>query len=44
MRTTIKFERSSNGITQQNSLVNNHIMRFYNSSDAIWTGAKRYAH
>ena len=44
MKAIINILKKSNKITNDSLFVNREILRFSNTKDAIWNGAKRYAH
>jgi len=44
MKKLIKLSKKVNGIVEEQTIVNRHILRFYNSDESIWKGTKRFAH
>ena len=44
MKTLVKLSKKVNGIVEEQSLINRHIIRFCNANDTLWKGTKRFAH
>ncbi|WP_299886796.1 hypothetical protein [uncultured Lacinutrix sp.] len=44
MKAIINILRKSNRITDDSLFVRREVLRFSNTKEALWNGAKRYAH
>jgi len=44
MKTLIKLSKKANGIVEEQTIMNRHILRFCNANDSLWKGTKRFAH